>query len=165
MRSWSSWRISALSAFENGGDRDFDIGCIAFGDARQEIWDVNTPERPRPERVRVSGPARRRTPVTRTSDIDAGTRLGGLYMGSLLREQLRLALRILLLLGMTVGTLPLVFHLMPRLGATHVLGIPLAWLVLGVLVYPYLFLLGWLYVRRAERNERDFADLMGDVER
>lgn len=85
-------------------------------------------------------------------------------MGSLLREQLRLALGILLLLGVTVGPLPLMFHLLPRLGGAHVLGIPLAWLVLGVLVYPYLFLLGWLYVRRAERNERDFSDLMGETE-
>lgn len=89
-------------------------------------------------------------------------------MGSLLRAQLRLALGILATLGVTVGALPLLFHLAPGLGAIHVsvlgLGLPLAWLLLGVLVYPFLFLLGWLYVRRAERNERDFADLMGEAE-
>jgi len=36
----------------------------------------------------------------------------------------------------------------------------LGWLLLGVLVYPLLVLLGWVYVRRAELNERHFADLM-----
>ena len=41
-----------------------------------------------PERVRVTGPPRRRTPAARTADIDDETRLGGMYMGSLLREQL-----------------------------------------------------------------------------
>jgi hypothetical protein len=119
----------------------------------------------RPERVRVAGPPRRRTPAARTRDIDAETRLGGMYMGSLLREQLRLALGVLGTLAATVGLLPLLFHLAPGLATVHVLGLPLAWLVLGVLVYPLLVLLGWIYVRRAERNERHFADLIGGEDR
>ena len=45
------------------------------------------------------------------------------------------------------------------------LGVPLAWLVLGGLVYPFLFLLGRSYVRRAERNEQDFAELVDIAER
>jgi membrane protein implicated in regulation of membrane protease activity len=88
-----------------------------------------------------------------------------MYMGSLLRAQLRLALGILGTLLATVGLLPLLFHLAPGLGTVHLLGLPLGWLLLGVLVYPLLVLLGWLYVRRAERNERHFADLMGGEDR
>ena len=42
---------------------------------------------------------------------------------------------------------------------------PLGWLLLGVLVYPALVALGWAYVRRAERNERDFADILSEVKR
>jgi hypothetical protein len=42
---------------------------------------------------------------------------------------------------------------------------PLPWLLLGFVVYPVLVLLGWRYVRRAERNERNFADLLSEVER
>jgi len=42
-----------------------------------------------------------------------------------------------------------------------VLGLPVPWLLLGVVVYPALLGLGWVYVRRAERNERDFAELVG----
>jgi hypothetical protein len=113
-------------------------------------------------RVRVTGPPRRRTPTARTRDIDAETRLGGMYMGSLLREQLRLALRVLALLGLGVGLLPLLFHLAPGLGGVRVLGLPVGWLLLGVVAYPFLFGLGWFYVRRAERNEQDFADLMAE---
>jgi hypothetical protein len=122
-------------------------------------------EPPRRERVRVAGPPRRRTPSARTRDIDAETRLGGMYMGSLLREQLRLALGVLGTLAATVGLLPLLFHLAPGLASVEVLGLPLAWLLLGALVYPLLVLLGWVYVRRAERNERHFADLMGGGDR
>lgn len=120
---------------------------------------------PRPERVRVTGPPRRRTPVSRTVDIDTQTRLGGVYLGSLLREQLRLALRILAVLAVTVGSLPLLFYVAPQLSDVHLLGMPLAWLLLGIAVYPLLLLLGWRYVQRAERIERDFAELMSEADR
>ncbi|WP_309647203.1 hypothetical protein [Nocardioides sp.] len=122
-------------------------------------------EGPRPERVRVTGPPRRHAPRTRTGDIDDETRLGSVYLGSLLREQLRLAARTILVLVVTVGSLPLAFRVVPGLSDVTLLGIPLAWLLLGGLVYPFLVLLGWRYVRRAERNERDFADLLGEIER
>jgi hypothetical protein len=84
-------------------------------------------------------------------------------MRSLLREQLVLALRVLVALGLTVGLLPVVFHLFPSLGDVRVGPVPVAWLVLGALTYPWLVALGWFYVRRAEHNERDFADLVGSV--
>ncbi len=113
-----------------------------------------------PQRVRVTGPDRRPRPGPRTGDIDDETRLGAVFVDSLLREQLRLALRILLVLGISVAGLPLLFHLAPGLADVRLVGVPVVWLVLGVLVYPWLVLLGWRYVRRAERNERDFADLL-----
>ncbi|WP_207619433.1 hypothetical protein [Nocardioides sp. IC4_145] len=121
------------------------------------------PERVRVERVRVTGPPRRRTPGARTRDIDAETRLGGVYMGSLLREQLWLAVRVLSVLAAAVGSLPLAFHLWPGLTEVRLLGAPLPWLLLGVAVYPFLVLLGWRYVRRAERNEQHFLDLLSEV--
>jgi hypothetical protein len=37
---------------------------------------------------------------------------------------------------------------------------PLPWVLLAVAVYPFLLLLGWLYVRAAERNERDFTEVV-----
>ncbi|MEI5676166.1 MULTISPECIES: hypothetical protein [unclassified Nocardioides] len=117
------------------------------------------------ERVRVTGPPRRRTAdatarSSRARDIDTDTRLGEIYLGSLLRAQLGLAARVLGVLAVTVGSWPLVFHVWPGLAAVEVAGVPVAWLVLGVLVYPLLVGLGWWYVRRAERNERAFVDLM-----
>ena len=121
-------------------------------------------EDPPPQRVRVTGPPRRHTPQTRAGDIDAQTQLGGVYLGSLLREQLSLALRIIALLVLGVGSMPLLFHLAPGLADVHLLGLPLPWLLLGVVVYPVLVLLGWRYVIRAERNERDFAELLSELD-
>jgi hypothetical protein len=114
-----------------------------------------------PQRVRVTGPPRHRpAPTKRTGEIDEQTALGEVYVGSLLRAQLGLALRVLAALAVTVGAVPIVFHLWPTLVGIDLLGLPLPWLLLGVLVYPWLIVLGWLFVRRAERNERDFVLLL-----
>ncbi|MGN0063904.1 MAG: hypothetical protein ACI379_06655 [Nocardioides sp.] len=118
----------------------------------------------RPARVRVTGPPRRRAsaPRPRAREIDSGTALGEVLMHSLLREQLLLAARLLGLVVLTFGGLPLLFHLVPSLAEVEVLRVPLAWLLLGFLAYPWLVLLGLVYVRSAEANERDFADLVTD---
>jgi hypothetical protein len=41
-----------------------------------------------------------------------------------------------------------------------VLGLPLPWLVLGVLAYPALVAGGAMHLRLAERHERDFVELV-----
>lgn len=120
----------------------------------------------RPERVRVTGPPRR-TSVNRrpgAGDIDEGTALGTILMDSLLAAQRRLAVGVLTVLAVSVGSLPLLFHLAPALADVRVLGIPLAYLLLWVLVFPLLITLGWVYVRRAEANERAFAELVSAVD-
>ena len=120
-----------------------------------------------PPRVRVTGPPRRRAHAVRsagTREIDAETALGEVFMRSLLREQLFLALRVLAALAVTVGLLPLLFHLFPSFDDVRVGQMPLSWLLLGVLTYPWLVLLGWFYIRRSEAHERDFADLVGSVD-
>jgi len=117
-----------------------------------------------PERVRVVHPrtaGARPRPRTPRSEIDAQTELGAVYMSSLLRTQGRLAFAVLLVVVATVGSLPLVFTLFPRLADLSVGGMPLPWALLALLVYPFFVLLGWLYVRRAERNESAFTDMVG----
>ena len=123
---------------------------------------VPPPDGPTPQRVRVTGPRTgrpRRTSVA--SEIDAQTAVGEIYMRSLMRSQLRLALGVVVVLALTVGALPVLFQVFPGMLTARFAGIPLPWLLLGVVVYPFLVLLAWIYVRRAERNERSFNDLVG----
>jgi putative solute:sodium symporter small subunit len=120
---------------------------------------------PHPERgaarVRVTSPwterPRLRARPTATSEIDAQSELGEIYVATLLRAQLRLALGTLATLALTVGVLPVLFLLVPGLTSRHVLGMPISWGMLAFGCYPVLVLLAWRYVRRAERNERAFA--------
>lgn len=116
-----------------------------------------------PERVRVTGPPRGQRPRPRRSaagEIDAQSELGTLFLRSLVRTQLRLALSVIGVLAVIVGALPLLFVWFPRLVQVQVAGMPLAWVVLGFGVYPLFVLLGVAYMRAAARNERAFTDVV-----
>jgi hypothetical protein len=116
-----------------------------------------------PRRVRVTSPrtvAGTQRRVNVPSEIDAQTRIGEIYMSSLLRAQLRLAGIVIMAVVVLIAGLPFFFWLFPGLNDIVLLGMPLAWALLGFAVYPLLVLLGWFYVRSAERNERDFTDVV-----
>jgi hypothetical protein len=122
-----------------------------------------TDQTPVPRRVRVTSPhtgATRQRRVTGTSEIDAQTGIGEIYMSSLLRAQLRLAAMVVAAVLLLLGGLPLVFALFPGLVRVQVLGMPLPWVLLAFASYPFLLTLAWVYVRAAERNERDFTDVV-----
>lgn len=125
---------------------------------------MNERNEPGVRRVLVTSPRMRalRRPPSRavTDDIDEQTRLGELYMRSLVRTQLRLALVVLASFVGGVCGLPLLFAVAPGLRAFEVVGLPLPWLLLGLLVYPLIGVAAWWYVRAAERAESDFADLV-----
>lgn len=99
----------------------------------------------------------RRSPAR---EIDEQTRLGEVYMRSLIRTQFRLSLFVCAVLACVVCGLPLLFLLAPELREVLVLGIPLPWFVLAGVIYPVFVGGAWFYVRQAERAEADFAELM-----
>lgn len=115
-----------------------------------------------PRRVVVTGPPRLATRASASGrrDIDEQTALGETYMRSLMRTQLRLGLAVLALVIIPLATLPALWALAPGVGRLTIGPVPLPWLVLGVLVYPVLVLVGWRYVRQAERNEAEFERIV-----
>lgn len=101
----------------------------------------------------------RRTPLVR-AELDEQTGVGEVLVRGLVRAQLGLAIRMAALIALPVGSLPLVFAAFPALAAVTVVGVRLPWLLLGVVVYPLFVGAGWIYTRGAERNERDFVELV-----
>ncbi|MEV6327674.1 hypothetical protein [Streptomyces sp. NPDC051909] len=74
----------------------------------------------------------------------------------LIRAQLRAGLAVGGTLAVLVATLPLLLRTLPGSGLGPVPPL-VVWAVLGIAVYPlFLVLAGW-YVRRAERNEREYT--------
>jgi hypothetical protein len=115
---------------------------------------VTSPETKRAQGLREAPPVRAHDEQANVSDA---------LLRSLIRAQLGLAIRLLAVFGTLLLGLPLLFALAPGLGAWKVFGIDLPWIVLGVTIYPLLVLLGLLYVRIAERNEREFAELVAGL--
>lgn len=116
------------------------------------------------QRVRVTSPKMAARPksgsLTPRREIDEQTGVGEVYMRSLVRSQLRLGLSVLAVVSISLGSLPLLFALEPRLSAIRVLSLPLPWLLVGITIYPLLLLAAQWHVRAAERAERDFIEMV-----
>jgi hypothetical protein len=118
----------------------------------------------KPQRVRITHPrteATRRGPVRpAVREIDEQTQLGEVYMSSLIRSQRRLAIGVVVLIGVLLAGTALMGAVAARFDRARFLGVPVPWLLLGLLVYPVLIALAWYTVRHAERNERAFSELV-----
>ncbi|NLE81538.1 MAG: hypothetical protein GX610_18545 [Rhodococcus sp.] len=116
---------------------------------------------PKRERVVLAqrhGARRVRTRV----EVQEQTLVGDVMIRGLVRAQLGLALRLAVACAGLLCAIPLILYLVPGVSSVSVWGIRLPWLVLGALAYPLLLVVGWVYVRRAERNEQEFVDLVDD---
>jgi hypothetical protein len=119
-------------------------------------------DEPPPQRVRVvlAGGTRPPRPDAAAREIEEQTPVGEVLVKGLIRTQLSLALRLSVLVAALFGIQPLLFAMVPGVARTTVGGIPLPWLMLGVLAYPAVFGIAWAYVRAAERNEKHFTELV-----
>lgn len=122
----------------------------AGGDAARRVR-VTHPRMDAPRPLRSPEPYR---------EIHDQTRIGALYTASLLRSQRRLAAGVVLTLALMLAGIALLGALAPEFVRARCFGIPLAWLILGVGVYPLLVALAIFTARHADRNERAFADLV-----
>jgi hypothetical protein len=115
----------------------------------------------RPQRQRVVLSQRRGARMVRTRvEVQEQTLVGDALVRGLVRAQLGLALRLATVVVCAVVAIPLLNAVFPDLAAITVAGIRLNWLVLAVLVYPFFYGVGRLYVRLAEQAERDFVGVV-----
>ncbi|MGH3883200.1 MAG: hypothetical protein ACRDRY_12940 [Pseudonocardiaceae bacterium] len=99
--------------------------------------------------------------VVRTlAELEDQTGVGEVLVRQLVGVQLSLAIRLMLLTVVVLGSIPLAFLLAPSLGTISVLGLRLPWLLLGLAVYPFFLAVAWSYNRSADRNEQDFAEMV-----
>jgi len=113
---------------------------------------------PAPGRTRIvlAEVARRRT----TTELAEQSSVGDALLRGLIRAQLGHALRIAAVVLLALAGLPLLFALAPGVTQARPLGVSLPWLLLGVAAFPFLYAVGALYLRVAERTEADFTDLV-----
>ncbi len=123
---------------------------------------MTTTEPPRRREVVRSAPRRtsHRSVSPIRDDLYEADAYGRELLTSLMRAQAGVSLAVLLPAISLLAIYPLLAVLIPRLDNFEVLGLPLTLLILGGGIYPPLVLLGYWYVRRAERLEQRFVELL-----
>ena len=128
-------------------------------------------ERSPRKRVMVTHPMTRAVQSgrsTRGSSVDLRGALNtfdedGLVLRSLMRAQLRLALQtfgaLVGFLAAVVLMLAILARFRPSALQTKLVAVPLVWWLLGVVMFPILFIIAQAYVSRVERLERRFQSL------
>ncbi|MDR5701700.1 DUF485 domain-containing protein [Agromyces aerolatus] len=120
-----------------------------------------------PARVRVTAPRpdapRHPSAATGATGAPESTDVPAVYVRSLIRSQLRLAL--VCAGGFVIATALFVFAIVwaPALDETFVAGVPVSWLLLAAGVYPLAITVAALYVRAATRNEARYRSLAEDA--
>jgi hypothetical protein len=118
------------------------------------------PTKPRRKRV-VLADSRAPVTVLRTVvELEEQTSYGEELVRQFIRIQWWTAVRLWGAAVLLLAALPVTFHLFPHLAEVTLAGVRLPWLLLGVLPFPLLFGIGYWYNVQAERNERDFVDMV-----
>jgi uncharacterized membrane protein (DUF485 family) len=71
------------------------------------------------------------------------------FLHSLMRRQLKLSIACAATFLVALLGLPLLNYFFPEVMATRVFGFTLTWFVLGVLFFPLVWLIAWLFIRRS----------------
>lgn len=95
-------------------------------------------------------------------EVQEQTEVGDALVRGLVRAQLGLALRLAAVVVTVIVAIPLLGNAFPAFEQLTVFGIKVNWLILGALLYPMFYGVGWLYVRLAEQSERDFIGIVDE---
>src|SRR5262245_14621082 len=112
------------------------------------------------ERIVLAKRRSSRRVVRTLAELEDQTSVGEVLVKQLVRVQLMLSIRLMALTVILLGSIPVVFWLLPSLGTTTVLGLRLPWLLLGLAIFPFFVAVAWSYNRGAERNEQDFVEMV-----
>ena len=77
------------------------------------------------------------------------------FLRSLMRKQLRLSVACAATFLFALVALPLLNYFAPQLMATRVAGFTLTWLVLGVLFFPFVWVISYMFIKRSIALEDD----------
>ena len=77
------------------------------------------------------------------------------FLRSLMRRQLGLSIACAATFLIALVGLPLLNYFAPGLMATRVGGFTLSWLVLGVLFFPFVWIISWVFIKRSIALEED----------
>ena len=85
------------------------------------------------------------------------------FLRSLMRRQLSLSIACATAFLVALIGMPLLNYFVPALMATRVAGFTLSWLILGVLFFPFVWILAWVFIRRSIALEEEEVEQVRNV--
>ena len=82
------------------------------------------------------------------------------FLHTLMRRQLKLSVACAATFLVALLGLPLLNYFAPALMATRVAGFTLSWLILGVLFFPFVWIISWKFIQRSIALEEHEVDAM-----
>jgi hypothetical protein len=149
-------RAEITRAREEKAARESGGALSGSGDSR---WPRGS-GRSRRKKVVLADPARPVTVLQPLAEVQEQTSVGEHRVKGLMRQQLRTALLLAGVVIVLLGSLPAAAYLSPAFANLIVIGVRLPWLLLGVLPFPLLFGVGFVYHKLAERHEKDFVKMI-----
>lgn len=77
------------------------------------------------------------------------------FLRTLIRRQLGLSVACAATFLIALLGLPLLNYFAPALMATRIAGFTLSWLILGILFFPFVWIISWRFIRRSIELESD----------
>ena len=117
-----------------------------------------------PPRRRITGPPRRDPApgIRRPAEAQATSRdVGAIYLRSLIRAQLRLAVVCCIGFVLTLTSAAVIIATVPTLHESYVFGVPWSWALQAYGMYPLILAFAVIYARGAARNEQRYRLLEG----
>ena len=100
-----------------------------------------------------------KTPAPEPVDIHSES-----FLHMLMRRQLRLSIACAATFLVALLGLPLLNYYFPEAMATRVFGFTLTWLILGVLFFPFVWGIAWVFIRRSiALEEAEVEEVSGRV--
>jgi hypothetical protein len=126
---------------------------------------LNPPPEPpakkiRRQRVVLADPRVAARTLRARVELEEQTSWGEVLVKDLVKAQLWTGLLLAFLVVGVLGSLPAIFYFLPSFARLSVIGVPVSWLILGILPFPLLFGVGLWYNLLADRHERDFVDMI-----
>ncbi|WP_309620082.1 heavy metal transporter, partial [Salinibacterium sp.] len=121
---------------------------------------MTVPEPPPLPRRRVTAPQRsmRASPEPRSADPGIPD-ASAVYLGTLIRAQLRLATTLAIGFVLTLAAASVAIAVIPVLQVATIFGVPWSWVLQAYGMYPLVALFALVYVRAAGRNEQRYRSL------
>jgi uncharacterized membrane protein (DUF485 family) len=99
------------------------------------------------------------------AEVAEQTTYGTIFLNELIKRQRALSMSVAFIFLILIFSFPLLSFLGPELVSMQIFGMPANWLLLGVMIYPLVWLLAFFFVNTADKYEDDFTDLVNGSHR